>query len=590
QIRLPETDRTGTGQSRQFALIMMIIKEEEADMRRCAGRLTAVLLTLTVAALSLAACGGKKETEPVVRATRVETQKAERGSLDITGTYIGTVAPHNTVNVTPLVSGTVLTVNVKVGDKVKAGDVLCRFDDKAAQLQLQSAQNAVESAKAGKEAAEDQIDAAQAQAEASITSMEGQIKTLKAQRKSYKEQLEQLKNGIDQLKAGAEAAQQAAEAAKNVYDSTNALFIQYQAFLSANPDCLTTAGLMAAAIPPVEINTISPADAGTGATYGDQYADPEETPSKAQEEAAAKEKQETAAALLEELGKIPMTVEYLTDAGLSTLKDQMEQAQETSKNATSGYSQAQASITQLESGISQLNAQIEALEDNIDAAWDAADATGSTKAYDAQIKAAKTGVESAQYQVDLYTVTSPIDGVVESVNVAENEISAQGYPAFTISDKEAMEVSFYVPEEVRDFLRAGNEVMVETTDGEVKGRISDIGTAVDPQKGLFMIVAQITSESKKELLSNTSVSLTLVTNSVKDQILIPFDSVYYDNDQAYVFLADDGKAVRRDVTAGLYNNEMIAITEGLNDGAEVITTWGAGLKDGAPIEVITKQQ
>ena len=79
--------------------------------------------------------------------------------------------------------------------------------------------------------------------------------------------------------------------------------------------------------------------------------------------------------------------------------------------------------------------QIEALEDNIDATKDAANSGGGTDLYDAQIQAAETGVESAMYQKDLYTVTSPISGVVEAVNVTENQLSAQGYPAFTISDK-----------------------------------------------------------------------------------------------------------------------------------------------------------
>jgi hypothetical protein len=49
------------------------------------------------------------------------------------------------------------------------------------------------------------------------------------------------------------------------------------------------------------------------------------------------------------------------------------------------------------------------------------------------------------------------------------------------------------------------------------------------------------------------------------------------------------RAVRRDVAAGAYNNEMIAILEGLSDGDQVITTWGAGLKDGAPVEIIHPQ-
>ena len=568
-------------------------------MRNRSRRTAAVMMALLIAAASFAGCS-KKNEETKIQLTRVETQTASRGTLEITGTYIGTVAPHNSVNVTPLVAGTVKQVNVKVGDKVKAGDVLCQFDDKAASLQLQSARDAVNSAQAGKEAAEDQIHAAKKQAEAQITSMEGQVDTLYAQKEASEEQLEQLEASLDDLKKAMEAAQQGYAAAKKIYDSANALYIQYQAFLSANPDCATTAGLMAASmpIPPTVPTVIDPPvtdNALGGATTGAETGNPgtDQAAETAQADQAAVEKQQTAALLVAALNEIPLTVEYLTEAGLNTLKDQAEQAQSASSTASSGYATASSSITQLENGIAQIEAQIEALEDNIDAAEDAKDAAGGTGAYDAQIKAAQTGVESAQYQKDLYTVTAPIDGVVESVNVTENEISAQGYPAFTISDKEAMEVSFYVPEEVRDYIRSGDQIHVETSTGDVKGQITLIGTAVDPQKGLFKVTAEIKTVTDKSLLSNTSVSLSLVTNSVKDQILIPFDAVYYDNDQAYVFVAEKGtesdKAVRRDVTAGAYNNEMIAILEGLSDGDQVITTWGAGLKDGAPIEIIHPQ-
>lgn len=556
-------------------------------MRTWKERVSTGVMVICLAAVSFSGCG-KKAEETKVQLTRVETQAASTGTLEVTGTYIGTVAPYNSVNVTPLVAGTVQSVNVKVGDKVKAGDILCQFDSKAADLQLQSAEDAVNSAKAGKDAAKDQIRAAKKQAEASITSMEGQIKTLRAQKESSEEQLEQLNSSLSDLKKAMDTAREAYLAAKEIYDSANALYIQYQAFLSANPDCATTAGLTAAAMPPIpQAPAANTEDASQGGSEAAAAEPAQEEPQISQGDL---EKQQTAAELLEALGEIPLTVEYLTEAGLNTLKDQMEQAETASSTAASGYGSASSSITQLESAIAQLDAQIDALKDNIDAAEDAADAAGGTGAYDAQIKAAQTGVESAQYQKDLYTVTAPIDGVIESVNVKENEASAQGYPAFTISDKEAMEVSFYVPEDVRDYLKAGDEVQVETSAGNVKGRVSSIGTAVDAQKGLFKIVAQITTVTDKSLLSNTSVSLSLVTNSVKNQILIPFDAVYYDNDQAYVFVAqkdtDGEKAVRRDVTTGLYNNDRIVILEGLSSGEEVITTWGAGLKDGASIEVI----
>lgn len=57
---------------------------------------------------------------------------------------------------------------------------------------------------------------------------------------------------------------------------------------------------------------------------------------------------------------------------------------------------------------------------------------------------------------------------------------------------------------------------------------------------------------------------------------------YFDEGNAYVYVAQDGTAVRTEVTVGLYTADTIAVTSGLTAGDEVITTWSAGLKDGAP--------
>ena len=571
-------------------------------MRKISRRATAAMMALLVTAAAFTGCGSsaEKKQQNNVQLTRVETQTASRGNLEITGTYIGTIGSHNSVDVTPLVSGTVKSVSVKVGDHVEAGDVLCRFDDKAADLQLQSAQDAVNTAKAGKKAAKDQINSAKKQANVSVTSMEGQLKTLKSQKESSEQQLEQLQASLPDLEEGMTAASQAYTYANQAYQSANALYIQFQAFLAANPDCATTAGLTAAAMTPPPYPEAGELP-GQGSTSSPETTDPAEAAAEAARQAAEQaaaaanqvpaEKQQIAALLLQSLNDIPLTVEYLSEAGLNTLKEQAGQAQTASASAASAYQSAASSAGQLESAIEQLGTQIEALEDNIDATKDAANSGGGTDLYDAQIQAAETGVESAMYQKDLYTVTSPISGVVEAVNVTENQLSAQGYPAFTISDKEAMEVAFYVPEDVRNYLQTGDEIQIEDASQKIRGSVSSIGTAVDPQKGLFRIEAQITTVTDRSLLSNTSVSLTLVTNSVKNEIMIPFDAVYYDNDQAYVFLVqssgDQTTAVRRNVVAGLYSEDMIAIPEGLSEGDEVITSWGAGLKDGAVIEVMS---
>ena len=80
-------------------------------------------------------------------------------------------------------------------------------------------------------------------------------------------------------------------------------------------------------------------------------------------------------------------------------------------------------------------------------------------------------------------------------------------------------------------------------------------------------------------------TVTLSTTAKKSGpcIIIPTDALYFDGGEAYVYLDRDGRAVRTDVELELYTPEQAAISGGLNEGDQLVTTWSSRLKDGAPI-------
>jgi multidrug efflux pump subunit AcrA (membrane-fusion protein) len=57
-------------------------------------------------------------------------------------------------------------------------------------------------------------------------------------------------------------------------------------------------------------------------------------------------------------------------------------------------------------------------------------------------------------------------------------------------------------------------------------------------------------------------------------------------ENTYVFVADGGKAVRKNVTLGLQNTTMVEILGGLGDGEAVIVEGNYGLEEGSPIQVL----
>lgn len=92
--------------------------------------------------------------------TRAETTKVTSGDISGTVTASGHLQAHQDVSLSMEASGIVKEVNVKVGDKVKAGDVLVKLNDADAQRSVLMAQNALEEAKLQAQSAKVNYDSA----------------------------------------------------------------------------------------------------------------------------------------------------------------------------------------------------------------------------------------------------------------------------------------------------------------------------------------------------------------------------------------------------------------------------------------------
>lgn len=115
-------------------------------------RISRVLL-IPVAMLLSFACGEEKASpEPVIRPVRTEAVYATGSAR--TRTFSGTSQAALESRLSFKVSGTIAKLAVAVGDRVGAGDVIAKIDDRDYRLQVQEAEAALNSAKAQARSAE----------------------------------------------------------------------------------------------------------------------------------------------------------------------------------------------------------------------------------------------------------------------------------------------------------------------------------------------------------------------------------------------------------------------------------------------------
>ena len=197
---------------------------------------------------------------------------------------------------------------------------------------------------------------------------------------------------------------------------------------------------------------------------------------------------------------------------------------------------------------------------------------------------ANVGVESAELALSYYTVKAPISGTIQSKGVEVNGIAGSSNPAYTIANENMMTVTFQVSEAVKNTLTMGQEVTVERGTTSYAGSITEFGVAVNQQTGLFQI-------NGSDLPSGVSVKLTTDTYHTNDSaVLIPYDAVYYDNIGSYVYLSVDGKAVKTYVTTDLFDDTQISVTEGIQPGDTVITSWSPKLMNGVEVTAPVKAE
>lgn len=258
---------------------------------------------------------------------------------------------------------------------------------------------------------------------------------------------------------------------------------------------------------------------------------------------------------------------------IASLRSARDQASQAYLNARSGYRIAERALEIADDTEAMTQEQ---LDESMDTTQDQLALS---------IDMAQLSVAQAQLALDMYTVTAPVSGVIESKNVEVNGMASQSGPAYTIVNNNTMTVTFQVSEDVRNTLSVGQQVTLERNGSTYTAAITEIGTSVNPQSGLFQIKACVEANGT-ELPSGVSVKVSADTYRAENTMIIPYDAVYYENEGAYVYTSVDGRAVKTPITTGIFDDENIVVTGGLNLGDIVVTSWSPQLTGGVLLHAV----
>lgn len=149
---------------------------------------------LTVISVSLhMSCGGAEVTEEIIRPVRYQQVFATGGAR--VRTFSGVARAAVEAPLSFRVGGTVVQIPVRVGDSVRAGQLLAQLDPEDYQLQLQDAEGALRQAEAAARNAEGNYERVRALYENNNASL-NDLESARAQRDAARAQVQSLQNRV----------------------------------------------------------------------------------------------------------------------------------------------------------------------------------------------------------------------------------------------------------------------------------------------------------------------------------------------------------------------------------------------------------
>ncbi|MCI9273491.1 MAG: efflux RND transporter periplasmic adaptor subunit [Clostridiales bacterium] len=181
---------------------------------------------------------------------------------------------------------------------------------------------------------------------------------------------------------------------------------------------------------------------------------------------------------------------------------------------------------------------------------------------------------------ELDTITAPVSGIVSVINVKGNSYADTSKPIMVISDINSMQVRLSVNESQISAVQIGQKATITGAgfknseySGTVKS-IADVATQTVSTSGQETVVEVIVTvdHAGEDLKSGLTAKCEITTSNDDGMLIAPYEAVRAEDDgQEYVYIYQDGRAVKRTITTGREFNSGFEILSGLKTGDRIIT-------------------
>ncbi|MEJ7813474.1 MAG: efflux RND transporter periplasmic adaptor subunit, partial [Gemmatimonadaceae bacterium] len=216
-----------------------------------------------------------------------------------------------------------------------------------------------------------------------------------------------------------------------------------------------------------------------------------------------------------------------------------------------------------------------------------------------ELERAEATARSTQAQLDLLTlrrdrttVRAPFAGVVGRRLASLGDYVSSQTRLITLQTFDPQRAVFQVPERFAERLSVGQRVgfRVAALPGREFSGVVDFVDPVVQLPGRTITAKARVANPRRELQSGMFIEARLVTATRPSAVVVPEDAILSLQGATVVWVAKDGKAVRRPVELGVRTPGFVEVTAGIEVGDQVVVGGAERLGEGAPVQPTVVQR
>lgn len=186
-------------------------------------------------------------------------------------------------------------------------------------------------------------------------------------------------------------------------------------------------------------------------------------------------------------------------------------------------------------------------------------------------------------------IKAEFNGIISNTAVVEGATVTRGMELFTLQNTDDVNVDINISKYDYDKVEENQKAEITLAGKTYEGTVTKVShMAVPNEKGTPLISATVKIDDPDEsVFLGVDAKVKIEAAEAKNVVILPVEVVNIGKTGSFCYVLEDGIITRKDITTGISSADYVEVTEGLEEGTQVLRDLG-GMTEGMPAQAIAE--